>query len=190
MEQNNCQEDCSWRTIFRDLLQLRLQRTTTIYFQWTTSSTIKFLLFPLELVWIMSVSYSLFQPVHSDVATTADERQTGSRKCWGERLHQMSTNQHERLAPETPEEIQTRLQQMSTNQHERFTESSILTFLHKIVALYNKIVVVCRVGEHQHQLAHWCSPHEVWSWTYGNGMSVPFMAGLGIYDLMGGAFTA
>ena len=31
--------------------------------------------------------------------------------------------------------------------------------------------VVCRVGEHQHRLAHWCSPckklctHEVWNWT-------------------------
>ena len=31
----------------------------------------------------------------------------------------MSTNQHERLAVETPEERETRLQRMSTNQHER-----------------------------------------------------------------------
>ena len=36
--------------------------------------------------------------------------------------------------------------------------------------------VVCRVGEHQHQLAHQCSPNiiRIWEW--------------GIYGLMGGAF--
>ena len=34
-------------------------------------------------------------------------------------MQQMSTNQHERLAVETPEERETRLQQLSTNQRER-----------------------------------------------------------------------
>ena len=44
----------------------------------------------------------------------------GSWKSQGDRrLQRMSTNQHERLAVETPEERERRLQRMRTNQHER-----------------------------------------------------------------------
>ena len=43
-------------------------------------------------------------------------------------------------------------------------------------ALYYE--VVCRVGEHQHQLAHRCPPNIIGIWE------------LGIYGLTGGAFMA
>ena len=45
--------------------------------------------------------------------------------------------------------------------------------------------VVCRVGDHQHQLAHQCSPN-IRNWDMGMGHL--WLNEWGIYDLMGGAF--
>ena len=59
-------------------------------------------------------------------------------------------------------------------------------------------IVVCRVGEHQHRLAHRCSCENFshvhmkcevrhnWDMAMGH----LWLNGLDIYDLMGGAFTA
>ena len=67
------------------------------------------------------------------------------------------------------------------------------------------LAVVCRVGEHQHRLAHRCSPCEKFVHTWSvklkhNGdmgmghlwliMEHLWLNGWGIHDLMGGAFMA
>ena len=46
------------------------------------------------------------------------------------------------------------------------------------LCLYLHDQKLCRVEEHQHQLAHQCSPNIIGTWEWG------------IYHLMGGAFMA